>query len=89
MAGLAETYEVNIAPHNYCAGMLGDIISSHFAAAAPNLRLMEIDVDDVPWKAEFLTRPTVIENGELVVPDGPGWGTDVDEAAVRARPPRS
>ncbi len=89
MADMAESYEVNVAPHNYCGGYLGDVMSAHFAAAVPNLRIMEHDVDDVPWKTEFLTSPPVIENGEMIVPQGPGWGTDVNEAAVRAHPPNS
>ena len=88
MADLAETYEVNVAPHNYCGGLLGDVISAHFAATVPNLRIVEHDVDDVRWKAEFLTSPPVIERGEMIVPQGPGWGTDVNEAAVRAHPPK-
>jgi galactonate dehydratase len=30
----------------------------------------------------------MIEDGELVLPSGPGWGIDVNEKAVRARPPK-
>jgi L-alanine-DL-glutamate epimerase-like enolase superfamily enzyme len=48
---------------------------------------MEIDIDSVKWRDEFTPRP-VIENGELVLPDGPGWGVEVNEAAIRARPPK-
>jgi len=88
MAALAEAHEVNVATHNYGGGVLGDVMSAHFAAAIPNLRIGEFDVDDVPWKAEFLTAPLVVENGGIVVPQGPGWGVDVNEEAVRARPPR-
>jgi L-alanine-DL-glutamate epimerase-like enolase superfamily enzyme len=29
----------------------------------------------------------LIENGDLLLPTGPGWGVEVNEAAVRARPP--
>jgi L-alanine-DL-glutamate epimerase-like enolase superfamily enzyme len=32
--------------------------------------------------------PTEIKEGHLLLPTGPGWGTDVNEAAVRAHPPR-
>ena len=28
------------------------------------------------------------EDGHLVVPDRPGWGTEPNEAAIRAHPPR-
>ena len=88
MAALAETHEVNVSTHNYCGGLLSDVISVHYAAAVPNLRQVEFDVEDVPWKAEFLTGPLVVEGGEIVVPQGPGWGLDVNEAFVRSRPPR-
>jgi galactonate dehydratase len=86
IASLCDAYEVNIAPHNFY-GHLADHISANFAAVTPNLRIMEMDIDDVPWKGEFVTHQPVIENGEFVVPNRPGWGTDVDEAAVRRHPP--
>jgi L-alanine-DL-glutamate epimerase-like enolase superfamily enzyme len=49
---------------------------------------MEFDVDEVPWKPKLLTRPYVIENGELMLPTGAGWGTAVNEAVIRAHPAR-
>jgi L-alanine-DL-glutamate epimerase-like enolase superfamily enzyme len=48
---------------------------------------MEIDPETVPWQDELVTRPPRIEAGHLLLPTGPGWGTEVDEAAVRAHPP--
>ncbi len=88
MAMLAETYEVNVSTHNYCGGLLSDVISVHYAAAVPNIRQVEFDVEDVPWKAEFLTAPLVVDGGHIVVPTGPGWGVDVNEDFVRSHPPR-
>ena len=40
-------------------------------------------IDEVPWKPKLLTKPPVIENGEFILPTGPGWGTDVDEDMLR------
>jgi len=37
---------------------------------------------------EIVTLPPVIENGDLLLPTGPGWGADVNEEFVRAHPPR-
>jgi L-alanine-DL-glutamate epimerase-like enolase superfamily enzyme len=88
MAALAESYEVNVSTHNYCGGLLSDVISAHYGAAIPNLRAVEFDPEDVPWKPEFLAAPVVVEDGQLIVPQGPGWGIDVNEAFVRGRPPR-
>ena len=87
IAALAEAHDVNVAPHNFY-GHLSSLISAHFAAVVPNLRIMEYEADDVPWKDELVTAPPQVVDGALVLPTGPGWGTEVDEAALRAHPPR-
>ncbi len=87
IAAMAEAFEMNCAPHNFY-GNLSTAMSAHFCAAIPNFRIMEIDVDDVPWKDEVVTPPR-IEDGHLLMPDAPGWGVVVNEAAIRAHPPNS
>jgi L-alanine-DL-glutamate epimerase-like enolase superfamily enzyme len=87
IAAMAEAYEVNCAPHNFY-GHLSTLMSAHFCAAIPNFRIMEIDVDDVPWKDDLVTEPPRIEKGELILPTKPGWGADIDEAAVRRHAPK-
>jgi L-alanine-DL-glutamate epimerase-like enolase superfamily enzyme len=87
IAAMADTYEVNVAPHNFY-GPLATLMNAHFCAVAPNLRIMEIDPDTVPWYDELVTVPPVIRDGHLLLPGGPGWGAEVNEAAVRAHPPR-
>ena len=88
VAAMAEVYEINVAPHNYY-GHLSSAIAAHFCAVAPNFRTMETDIDSAPWRDEFVTTVPVIEDGEMLLPTGPGWGIEVNEAAVRARPPRT
>jgi len=88
IATAAEAYEVNVAPHNFY-GCLSSLISAHFCAIAPNLRIMEYEEDDVPWQRELVTHPPRIDQGDLVLSDRPGWGADVDEESVRAHPPRT
>lgn len=87
IAAMAEAYEVNVAPHNYY-GHLSTAISAHFCATVPNLRVMEVDVDSVAWRDELFLNAPVIEDGDLLLPTGPGWGVEVNEAAVRAHPPK-
>jgi len=87
IAALAEAFEVNVAPHNFY-GHLATHMSLHFAAAVPNLRILELEVDDVPWHEELVTHAPLVRDGHVEVPDGPGWGCDVVEEAVAARPPR-
>lgn len=38
--------------------------------------------------SEFFTDPAIIEDGKLVVPNRPGWGTDVNEEALSMHPPK-
>jgi galactonate dehydratase len=85
IAAMAEVYDVNVAPHNFY-GHLSSAISAHYCAAIPNFRIMEIDIDSVKWRDEFVVEPPRIENGDYVLPTGPGWGVEVDEARLRARP---
>jgi L-alanine-DL-glutamate epimerase-like enolase superfamily enzyme len=82
---MAEAYELTIAPHNYYSH-LADLHSAHLCAVMPNVRIMEIDIDDVPWKGALVTKPPVIQDGHLMIPSGPGWGADIDEAVLREHP---
>ena len=49
----------------------------------PNVRIMEIDIDDVPWKDELVDHPPVIENGEVLIPTRPGWGANLNVDVAR------
>ncbi len=85
IADMAETFEVNCAPHNYYSH-LATFISAQWCAAIPNARILEVDVDDVPWREELTTAVPEITSGEITIPAGLGWGADVDEDVLRAHP---
>jgi len=85
IADMAEVYEMNVTPHNY-NGHLSTFISAQFCALIPNLRIMEYDVDDVPWRDELFTNLPKIKDGMMEVPKGPGWGTEVNEKVLREHP---
>lgn len=87
IASLAAAHEVNVAPHNFY-GHLCTMMNAHFSAAVPNLRIMETDIDRIPWDHELFTHVPEIVDGYLVMPDRPGWGTEPVEAAFEAHPPR-
>ena len=87
IASAAEAHEVNVAPHNFY-GHLCSMMNAHFAAAVPHLRIMEIDIDRLAWDDELFTHAPQFEDGHLIVPDRPGWGTEPNEDALKAHPPR-
>jgi L-alanine-DL-glutamate epimerase-like enolase superfamily enzyme len=88
IASAAEAFEVNVAPHNFY-GHLCSMMNAHFCAAVPNLRIMEIDIDRLAWDRELFTHEPEIQNGHLIIPDRPGWGTEPNEEALRAHPPKT
>lgn len=88
VASLADAFETHVAPHNP-VGELGNLIAAHFCAAVPNLRILELRPDEAPWTRAFVTRAPVVAQGELQIPDAPGWGAEVDEAVLRQHPVRN
>ena len=87
VAQMADTAEVNVAPHNFC-GPLSTVMSAHFSALIPNFRILEYDPDHAPWYDELLSAPLPVKDGKFHLSDRPGWGFDVNEAALAAHPAR-
>jgi L-alanine-DL-glutamate epimerase-like enolase superfamily enzyme len=50
---------------------------------------METDIDRLAWDDELFTHAPHYEDGHLVIPDRPGWGTEPNEEALRAHPPNT
>lgn len=88
IANLAEIYEINVAAHNF-NGHLGTLMGAHFCAAVPNFRVVETDYEDVSWKDEIFDPAPIIENGHLILPKLPGWGTVINEEAIAKYPPKN
>ena len=82
---LAATFQHNVAPHNHYSH-LSTHMSAALCATLGNVRIMEIDIDDVPWKDELVTHAPEIIAGHMTIPQRPGWGTAVNEAVARAHP---
>lgn len=80
---LAATFQHNVAPHNHYSH-LSTFMSASLCAVLPNVRIMEIDVDDVPWKDALVTAAPEIVGGYLTIPRGPGWGIAINEDVARA-----
>ena len=82
---LANVYQLNVAPHNYYSH-LATHMSASLCAVLPNVRIMEIDIDDVPWKDDLTTEVPDIVDGYMKIPTRPGWGTDLNEEVAKAHP---
>ena len=83
IAGLAEADHVDIAPHNP-QGPVASAIYSHFCASVPNFRIQELfQTYDIDWVDDLLVDPLVIEDGYMEIPEGPGFGIELDLDMVR------
>lgn len=84
IAALAETFHVPIAPH-LSAG-LGICIAAtlNLMASIPNFLMVEYSPVSFPLANRFLKQPLVCEQGEILLPTGPGLGVEIDEDALRA-----
>jgi galactonate dehydratase len=88
IATLAETYYVGVAPHN-SNGPISTVASLHLDVAINNCHMQELFVNALDRYQAVLTRPIPIADGFGAPPDGPGWGTDLDDAVVAEYPPAS
>ena len=82
---LAAHYDTMFSPHNYMSP-LATLINAHLCAAMPNLEILEIDMDDVPWTWDLIDQELEIVDGELVVPSRPGLGANIVEEVVARHP---
>ena len=82
---LANVFQLNVAPHNYYSH-LATYMSASLCAVLPNVRIMEIDIDDVPWKDDLTTHVPDITDGYMKTPSRPGWGTELNEEVAKAHP---
>lgn len=86
IAALADTYRVDIAPHNP-AGPVSTAAAAHVAMAVPNFDILELCLDE-PRRSEIVREPWEVLPDRLIVPDRPGLGIDLDIDALRAVPAR-
>ena len=83
IADLAETFNVPVAPHLSVAQGPCIAASIHYAAALPNLLILEYQPAMFALANRYLRQPLVCEAGAYHLPTGPGLGIEVDEAALR------
>lgn len=87
---LARAADIEVVPHVGGPTAIGFAANVQWAAAA-GVTLMEYDIDAYqPVLSGILTDPIFamdrINDGTIAVPDGPGLGIDVDEAAMARFP---
>ncbi len=83
LAGLAEAFNAEMAPHLY-AGPVEWAANVHLCTSIPNVLIAEsIETD---FHRALIRNSIAVDNGFITAPDRPGLGIDVDEDLARAHP---
>jgi 2-dehydro-3-deoxyphosphogalactonate aldolase len=85
IAGMAEAFYAQIAPHLYC-GPIEGAANVQLSATLPNFLILESIGTWGGFHAALLTTPMVWEDGYVIVPDTPGLGVELNEAVALAHP---
>jgi len=78
IAGMAEAFYTNIAPHNPM-GPVATAVNVHFAASTQNFLILEYIPDDAEPRSLWVKEPLRVKHGTIEVPDTPGYGVELNE----------
>lgn len=81
IASLARAWGMKIIPH-FSAGVVSQAANIHWGAMVSNCDWFELTQDPNPLRDDLAVKPIAVENGEVLVPDGPGLGIELDEKIV-------
>jgi L-alanine-DL-glutamate epimerase-like enolase superfamily enzyme len=82
IADYGEHFAIPLTMHNVGA-VLQNAMTAQFAAATRNFVMTETNFGNWEVHEEFIKEKLVIKDGMLKVPDGPGLGVTVNEAALK------
>ncbi|MDH4266081.1 MAG: hypothetical protein OEW45_10625 [Deltaproteobacteria bacterium] len=77
---LAETYNVNVAPHSPYFGP-GLLATAHLVAATPSAEWVEYYYANL--EASIFQQPPKLEKGHIFLPEGPGLGLEIDPSVLQ------
>lgn len=86
IAAMAESYQVAVSPHNYNSNTIGLAASLHLSACIPNFLILEYFYNFKNRSEEISTSRFDVEDGYISLPDGSGWGVEINEAALSKYP---
>jgi len=85
IAGMAETYYAQIAPHLYC-GPIEGAANIQISTCTPNFLILESIQTWGGFHSEILKKPIQWEDGYVIPPRAPGLGVELNEEVALANP---
>lgn len=89
IAAMAGAQDIAISPH--CSvGPVALAAALHVAWSTPNMLMLESFAEfDVDWRNDLVSGWNPLKRGQFALPERPGLGIDLDEAAIAAHPYRA
>ena len=86
IAALCQPHDLRLAPH--CSiGPVALCAAIHFGWATPQVLVQENFADyDAPWRNELVSGWSPMADGRYILPDKPGLGIELDDAACARHP---
>ena len=85
IAGMAEVFHGQIAPHLYCGPIVG-AANIQLATCSPNFLILEGIERWDGFHADILESPVQWEDGYVIPSKEPGLGVTIDERVAREHP---
>jgi galactonate dehydratase len=85
IAGMAEAFYVQIAPHLYC-GPIAAAADIQLSTCSPNFLIQESIQTWGGFHTEVVKRPIEWQDGFIIPPTAPGLGIELDEVVAAAHP---
>ena len=82
IATVAELHGVLVSPHNP-SGPVSTVVSAHACAGMSNFDILEYQWNETDWRGDLLDPPERFVNGILRVPDGAGFGVNLNDTLAR------
>lgn len=85
IAGMAEAYQAQIAPHLYCGPIVG-AANIQLSTCSPNFLILESILDWKGFHSKILNKGINWEDGFVIPPEEPGLGVELNEEVIQAYP---
>ena len=82
IAAMAAEEGILVAPHNP-SGPVSTVASIQVSAGMANFNYLELQYGEVDWRTNTIRPAEIFVDGMIEVPDSPGFGIALNEAAVR------
>ncbi|MBN1583858.1 MAG: mandelate racemase/muconate lactonizing enzyme family protein [Anaerolineae bacterium] len=80
VAEMAKEAGMLVVPHSANVSLV-TVFTLHMMGAIPNAGPhIEFSIEPTPWAEGLFTPSLEVVDGKVMIPDGPGWGVEIDQA---------